>query len=216
MGKDDKQIMVVPRETLFAPSQRNLFEGFRPGHEVDYEKIILNQSIFMRRGDAEKDPNYKQPIPYMLIIHQDTKRVFSYMRSEEEHDEERLRGKWSWGIGGHVDHADAELGPSNPLRTSMFRELKEEVFIPLDANVTTKVLGYVNYESDEVSQVHFGLLYVIWVDTEKVQPMDKEIDKTTAQFRTVEELEKICGSRKHIVEAWSQIAVRPLKDYLRT
>ncbi|MBW3010883.1 NUDIX domain-containing protein [Candidatus Woesearchaeota archaeon] len=214
MSKDDQQIMVVPREILFAPSQQNLFEGFRPADDFDYERRILRDYRFIRRGDAETDPSYKQPIPYMLIIHQGTKQIFSYQRSAKEHDEERLRGKWSWGIGGHVE-AEGDW-VANPLQSNMLRELQEEVLIPEEASVKTRILGYINYESDEVSQVHFGLLYVVQVNTDQIKPKDKEIDKTTAQFRTVEELEKICGSRKHIVEAWSQIAVRPLKDYLRT
>lgn len=209
-SKDDKKIMVVERGVLFAPSQKNLFEGFRPAHEVNYEKIILDRFTAMRRGDAEKDPGYKQPIPYMLIVNTVTGKVFSYQRAEKEHDEERLRGHWSWGIGGHVDE---NFGTRNPLKNNLLRELDEEVYLPLGTSLKMRILGYINYESDEVSQVHFGLLYVVQVNRD-VKARASEINKKTARFRTVGELEKICDSKDHTVEAWSGIALRPLREYL--
>lgn len=54
----------------------------------------------MRRGDAEVDPSFKQPIGYAVIRNAQGD-VFLYQRGNkrEEFHESRLAGKWACGIG---------------------------------------------------------------------------------------------------------------------
>lgn len=207
MNKMDQSIMVVPTETLLG---QKYFEGFVASHEHDYQNIILENFKYLRRGNAEEDPSHKQPISYCLIVNPGMKKVFAYQRAvkDEHYTEQRLQGKWSWGIGGHIEELDEENG--NPIHESMLRELEEEITINGEVNI--KTLGYINYDNDDVSKVHFGILYLIETDATQVEPKDEEVAR--GEFLSLSELEEICSSPDCSVEAWSKIALQPLKEYL--
>jgi len=209
--KPKKLIMVVERKVLF-DNDNDVFEGFKPRNEVDYESRILNNFKYMERSLVEEDPTYKQPISYAIIVNRNLKQIFAYQRSSKDsnYPEKRLQGKWSWGIGGHIEKFDVKNG--NPLYASMLRELQEEVYI--DGSVNPIMLGYINDDSNDVGKVHFGVLYVVETDSRIVRPKDPEIDN--GKLRTFEELEKICCSSNYRVEEWSRISLEPLKQYLYT
>jgi len=211
MSTEDQQIIVVNRSPLFRNG--DYFHGFRKHGVVDYESRILQHFKIMRRGDAEKDPSHKQPISYTLIISQKTKQVFAYQRSsnDKEYGEKRLQGKWSWGIGGHIEPHDTP--DKNPIRKSMLRELQEEIEIS-EAITGTKVLGYINDDTNDVGQVHFGILYLVETNAELITPKDPEV--AIGRLMTLGELEKISSSPDCTVETWSQIALQPLKEYLQS
>ena len=210
MNKFDKEIVVVPREKLFS---NHYFQGFSTHGDglLDFESRILDNMVYMRRGDAETDPNFKQPIAYVLIVNPELKHVFTYQRANHEAcGEERLRGKISWGTGGHIERID---GASNPIKASLDRELGEEVIINGSTNV--KVLGYINDDSEDVGRVHFGVLYLVETDASVVLPRDPEI--RFGSLIPIELLEILvdADSPKIKVEEWSKIAFQELKHYLR-
>lgn len=64
MSKFDKTIMAVDRAYIFGECNEDYFTGFRPVGKVDYQKRILDNSRFIRRGALEEDSLFKQPIPY--------------------------------------------------------------------------------------------------------------------------------------------------------
>ncbi len=206
MDKNEKVIMAIKRDNLF---KNDDFEGFKPASEVNFYERLLKDRIKMKRGDAEKDPNYKQPIAYALIISPSGK-VFAYQRSKKDKDygEKRLQGKWSWGIGGHIDEIDMQY--NDPINASLMRELKEEVGIDCP-NVNLN--GYINYDTDSVDQVHFGLLYIVKINSEEISPKDQEIAQ--GRLHTISEVERICSSDAE-VETWSRTALDPLKSYLKS
>jgi predicted NUDIX family phosphoesterase len=207
MAKEDKQIIVVKRNVLF---DRGYFEGFSPNEQFDYESVILGNMKAMRRGDAEIDQNHKQPIGYMIIMNPSTKEVFAYQRSskDEHYGEKRLQGKWSWGVGGHIEAF--ELGKENPIRESRLRELSEE--IEIDGTIlNVKPLGYINDDSNSVGRVHFGILYLIEIDGSAKQK-DKEI--AVSEMLSVNSLDEKCSSPNIEVESWSKIALEPLKNHI--
>jgi len=59
--------MAVKREILFG---NDYFEGFRPANVVDYKSRILENFEWVKRSYAEKNPQYKQPIGYSIIVNQ--------------------------------------------------------------------------------------------------------------------------------------------------
>lgn len=170
---------------------------------------IVDNFKYMRRGLAEEDPTHKQPVGYAMVVNPSLKQIFAYQRSAKDsnYTEKRLQGKWSWGVGGHIEKFDIENG--NPLHASMLRELEEEVYI--DGSVNPRVIGYINDDSNAVGTVHFGVLYVVETDSKIVKPKDAEIDN--GRLRTIDELEKICSSSDFAVEEWSRISLEPLKQY---
>ena len=207
-AKNEKLIMVVERELLFG---EDTFQGFRPHNHVYYEARILKKFTYMKRGLAEQNPAYKQPIGYSIIVNPALKQVFAYQRSSHDakYGEKRLQGKWSWGVGGHIDKIDTEAG--NPINASMLRELDEEV--ELGGKAVPKILGYINDDSTDVGSVHFGIVNIFETGSKAVKPKDDEIDN--GGMRSIEELEKICSSPDFSVEEWSKISLEPLKQYLQ-
>jgi predicted NUDIX family phosphoesterase len=204
-----REIMVVERKILL--SGDNYFEGFRPKGKINYESIILNNFKWMERSSAEENPDFKQPIAYSLIVNPSLRKVFAYQRSldDKKYSEKRLQGKWSWGVGGHINKIDIRKG-ENPIYTSMLRELREEIKI-MGVIETPIILGYINQE-DKVGGVHFGLLSLIETNAKKIIPLDPEIKE--GGLKTISELEEICNSSEFIVEGWSRIALEEaLKGY---
>ena len=204
---EDRKIMVVDRVLLFADEY---FQGFSPADVIDYEKTILDNYHYEKRKVAENNPDLKQPIAYCLIVNPKIKKVFAYQRSQDqkEYTERRLQGKWSWGIGGHIDKIDLE--DDNPIHASLKREIAEEIIIERDFN--PKIIGYINDDETPVGQVHFGILYLIEIESEKIEPNDSEIAR--GAFMTIEELEELSFSPEITVEEWSLIALSPLRGIL--
>ena len=207
MDKNDRFVMVIKRNILFGD---DYFQGFRYANIVDYKSRILENYEWMERNSAEKNLQYKQPIGYSIIINPFSKQIFAYQRpSTEEYSEKRLWGKWSWGIGGHIEKLDI-VHSEDPINASILRELNEEVGVKVKSS-DLKLLGYVNDDTDEVGRVHFGLLYVVKVP-KVIKPKDTEIKN--GELKTIKELEEICNSFECVIEEWSKISLKPLKEYL--
>jgi len=207
MMKSEQMIMVAPREALLAS---DYFQGFRPAREVDYESRLLQNFSYRRRREMENDPSWKQPIGYALIVNRAARLVFAYQRSSRagEYHETRLMGKWSWGVGGHIEKCDQ--GDGNPIRASMLREVGEE--IGLKSFGEPEVLGYINDDSDPVGKVHFGVLYVIPTTETVVHPACPELKE--GGMHEAEELAALISRPGVIVEEWSKFSLPPLLEYL--
>lgn len=200
MDKNEQLIMVVDREKLFKDFY---FNGFCDYTQFNFEKIILSNYYFIKRGLAEKDPTKKQPIAYTIVVK--NKKIFVYQRpqSSKEHTDERLQHMFSWGIGGHIDKSDES---DNPIINSLNRELKEEIGL----EGKPKVIGYINDDTNEIGQVHFGILYML--ETKKdVKPTSEELK--TGNFMSLNEIEKLIKSGEKI-ETWSTISLSALKQIL--
>lgn len=208
MAKEDHLIMAVDKKSLFG---NDYFEGFRTPEGIDFMSRILTNFKYLRRSDVEQNPDFKQPIGYCVILNPQTKQVFVYQRSPKNlhYFEKRLQGKWSWGLGGHIEKVDDN--GKNPILTSLLRELREEV--DLDSFSPPRLLGYINDEHNEVGKVHFGILYVLETDLNDVRPKDSEI--TQGKLISVQELEEICSSTDFAIEDWSRISFPPIKNYLQ-
>lgn len=201
--KYNQLIMVVKREKLFYNDQ---FQGFSSAKDKDFKKRIIDNFEYLLRKEVETDSGYKQPISYVVLVNEKNKTVFVYQRAEKDEDstERRLHGKWSFGIGGHVDKEDEVKG--DPIEESMLREIEEEV----DANVKEiKLVGYINDESNSVGEVHFGIFYLAKTQGD-VFPKGKEIkDSKMMSITEVNDMESNCE-----VELWSKIILPILKDIL--
>ena len=203
MSRKEQKIMVIERSELFKGSY---FQGFKLHKDVDFESRILKHHHYLERNQAEVNPNFKQPIAYAVIVNPKTKKVFLYRRSPKDanYQEKRLQGKWSVGIGGHIERIDAA---GNPIEKSLLREIEEEVEIK--GRFTTKVLGYLNYDDDAVGKVHFGILYLIETDSE-IKP--KGLEMESGSFVSVKDIEEMSKSEDFILEGWSKLALEVLNE----
>lgn len=210
VDKNDRMILVIPNDILFVNNSK--FQGFKEHSNIeDYESRILEYKKFMRRGDAEIDFSHKQPIGYAVIINPVTKKVYAYKRASHDADynEKRLHGKWSIGIGGHIEK-EVDI-TDNPIHSSLLREIDEEILI--NGSQDIKVIGYINDEKDEVGKVHFGVLYVVETDSDDVFPNDTE--SVHGELMSIEDIKKLKASPDSSLEGWSQIALDVIENYLK-
>lgn len=205
--EDDNEIMVIESKLLF---QKKYFSGFISHSLINYESIILQHHEWLDRKIAESNYSYKQPIGYSVIYNPKIKKLFLYQRSQktEYYKERRLHGKYSCGIGGHIEKFD--VASSNPLNSSVIRELSEE--IKLNEAVFPNTIGYINDDSDDVGKVHFGILYIIEFDGNITIPENSEI--IGGEFVSLDEYDKICNISPNNIENWSRIILNPLKEYI--
>lgn len=192
MGED---VLVVPRERLFPDGA---FHGFSDQGVDRYLAAIAAHAYFVPRAGVEDNPGLKQVIPYVVLRHQD--RVFLVRRTRGG-SEERLREKFSVGIGGHINPED--IGDAaDPVEAGMRRELEEEVEVP--AGWRVRPVGALNDDQEAVGSVHFGLVYVADLPSAEVQV--RETGKLRGAFATLEEIHGVYAR----LETWSQFIVDAL------
>jgi len=151
-GPLEEYVLVFPQALL---EELGYFQGLCFETERYLRAIFAEGNYrFLRRREAERDPGHKQPIPYVIISHED--QIFCYYRGSSL-SEERLRGYYSLGIGGHISPADLDLfGPG--YQRALIRELREE--IEIKSPYELRLVALLNDDSNEVGRVHFGLVYV--------------------------------------------------------
>lgn len=209
MIKDDL-ILVVERDLLFKEKD---FQGYLPASNYDYFNLILENYQWQPRNEVEDNDNFQQPIGYCIIYNSEINKVFAFQRhvDDSKYSDKRLQGKWSWGVGGHIDKADALVNKDqDPITTATLRELEEEVVI--DGQIKPELIGYINDDQDDVGQVHFGIVYLIRTDAIKVEPNDDEI--MNYSFTSLDNLNRINNSQDKIVENWSKIVFSPINSLL--
>jgi predicted NUDIX family phosphoesterase len=134
------------------------------GNGVEIADLLALPQYFLPRRRAENDPSYKQLIPYQLFRRGDG--FFVYQRGKKV-GEQRLAGRLSLGIGGHINSDDAShflLSPQT-YQEALQRERCEELtgLPPCDP----LFIGLINDDSDAVSAVHLGAVHlsVLSLDT---------------------------------------------------
>ncbi len=200
----EEQILVIERKVL---ERIGMFQGL----EFDVERYLAKIFVqgvprFMPRSQMEKDPSYKQLIPYVIMNYEG--KYFSYVRGKRA-GEARLVGNRSIGIGGHINPVDNEV----PLfdtdfremyLTAVEREVAEEVSV--ETSHTDRVVALLNDESNEVGLVHLGIVHYWALDAPKVKKREQMI--TQMAFMTPPELKKV----RDTMETWSQLCLRQLAE----
>ncbi len=150
-------ILVVDRKHLFP----ELFpQGFLPLDSVDLAEVE-RRSFFAEREFMERCSHFKQIIPYIALTLGDE--VLCYQR-RAKHTEKRLGGLWTVGFGGHIEPIDRdEAGSLGVVKTTALRELEEETGLKVDGRAL-EPLGFINSDREEVSQVHFGVVFRVRLD----------------------------------------------------
>jgi len=198
-----ERVLVVPAE-LFR--RLGYFQGFSGDVDRYLGELLAEANTSYRpRSKVEKDPSFKQLIPYVIFRHMDNQRcqtVFQYTRGKGM-GEGRLHTKHSVGIGGHISAVDAgNGGDSSPYEAGMQRELEEEVRI--DTPYTANCVGIINDDQTEVGSVHLGVDYLFDCQSPNIHP--NETDIIQSGFRPVEDILADLNG----FETWSQICMRAL------
>ena len=199
----DEKVLVIER-TVF--EEVGTFNGLQFDVERYLEKIFTGGvPRFIDRSLAEKDPRYKQLIPYVIMSCNG--KYLSYVRGRRA-GEKRLVGNRSIGIGGHINPAD-----DMPLFSSNFyeaylsavkREVEEEVSV--ESKYSDKIVALLNDDNNEVGQVHLGIVHHWILDEPKVTRREQMI--TQLEFKTIEELQSV----RDTMETWSRICLNGLDE----
>ena len=192
----EENILVV-RRSLF--DQLGAFQGLC--FDVDrYLPAFLarENNFFTPRGPAETNPDLKQIIPYVLLVHGE--RVFHYVRGKKA-GEQRLVAKGSLGIGGHMNDGDEGLFALDreAYNVAVQREVAEEVFI--ETKFTNHVVALLNDDSNEVGKVHLGVVHIFRLESDAARKRESMI--TESGFLTIPELR----ARRDTLETWSQLCL---------
>jgi predicted NUDIX family phosphoesterase len=203
MDAPNENVLVVRRQ-LF--DQLGSFQGlnFEPQKYLD-AFLSRGNNFFLARPEAEKNPTYKQIIPYALIAFQNT--VLYYVRGKKA-GEQRLVAKGSIGIGGHMNERDESLFAmdAQAYRAGVEREVNEEIRI--DTPFEDRIVALLNDDTTEVGRVHLGIVHVFKLPRPNVEKREAMI--TGLSFLTKEEL----LARRETMETWSQICLDSLDSLL--
>jgi predicted NUDIX family phosphoesterase len=188
MGSDE-EILVVPR-TLLLPEP---VQGFTTEGAGQYLARVHAHGVFRRRRDVEDDPGHKQIIPYMIVRH--GPRLFLFQRSSAG-GEARLHGKYSIGVGGHINKSDVE-GAADVVGAGLKREFEEELTV--SGGWQARLAGVLNDDTNAVGRVHFGLVHVVDVGTPDIAVREPDV----LSGRLVDYSEVL--SLRDQMETWSQL-----------
>jgi predicted NUDIX family phosphoesterase len=196
MAKSEENVLVVRRTLL---DELGSFQGLQRPAEKYLEVFLKRENnFFSPRSSAENDPSLKQLIPYAVFTHQG--KILHYVRGSKS-GEQRLVAKGSIGIGGHINDGDESLFAfdESAYRAAVHREIEEE--LTLSGPYTDRVAALINDDSNEVGQVHLGVVHIVELSNDDVKPGEKAIAQLG--FLTVEELR----ARRDALETWSQIVL---------
>jgi predicted NUDIX family phosphoesterase len=203
MSLPDENILVIKR-SLF--DELGSFQGLNFEAEK-YLSVILSRgnNFFLPRAQAERDPAYKQIIPYVLVAFENS--VLHYVRGKKA-GEQRLVAKGSIGIGGHMNETDETFFALDEAayRAGVEREVNEEIRI--DTPFDDRIVALLNDDTTEVGRVHLGIVHVFKLAEPKVEKREAMI--TNLALRTRAEL----MGRRDSLETWSQICVESLDRLL--
>jgi len=191
----DEQVLVVQRKVF---EEVGAFNGLATDTQKYLDKLFApGVPRFMPRPQAEKDPSFKQLIPYVIMTCNG--KYLSYVRGKRA-GETRLVAKRSIGIGGHINPTDDMPLFGNFYDTylaAVQREVAEEVSI--ETKYKDRVVALLNDDSNEVGQVHLGIVHLWTLDEPKVNRKEQMI--TQMGFMSIPELQLVRGT----METWSQI-----------
>ena len=199
----EEQVLVFERKVL---DQLGTFHGLKFDIEQYLREIFAPGILrFMPRTKAEADPNYKQLIPYVIMAHNG--KYLNYVRGKRA-GETRLVGNRSIGIGGHINPVDEvplfDIDFRDVYCTAVEREVAEEV--TLEASHTDKIVALLNDDTNEVGQVHLGIVHYWTLDSESIEKREQMITQMT--FMTPDQLHDVRDS----LETWSSLCLEGLNE----
>jgi predicted NUDIX family phosphoesterase len=197
----DEQVLVVRRSAV---EEVGMFHGLVFDVQPYLDRLFAaGAGQFIPRPQAEKDPNYKQLIAYVLITCNG--RYLSYVRGKRA-GETRLVAKRSIGIGGHINPTD-DMSLFSPYQTylnAVQREVEEEIHV--EARYTDRIAALLNDDTNEVGAVHLGVVHIWTLDSPQVSRREQMI--TQLEFMDKDALRQVRGQ----METWSQLCLDGLDN----
>jgi predicted NUDIX family phosphoesterase len=186
----EERVLVVPRDRIMDVRG---WRGIASSGAARRLGIIAAEGRFEPRAAMERDPRFKQVIPYLVL--RDRDRLF-LMRRTRAGGDERLHDRFSIGVGGHLNPGDVDLAGG------LTREWTEELaadFVP-----EFRLLGLLNDDETEVGRVHLGVVYVAEAAGRPVHV--RETDKLEGDFAAPAAVRAVYDR----LETWSRLVLDAL------
>jgi predicted NUDIX family phosphoesterase len=181
----DEQVYVVPRAAVLDEAG---WYGLRTDGLEAFVAALERDGRHEPRDRMEADPSYKQVIPYLVL--RDGPAFFLMQRTTAGGDA-RLHGRYSIGVGGHLNPGDD--GVLGGLRREWAEELVAD-FVP-----EFRLVGLLNDDTTEVGAVHLGAVYV--ADAAGRSVAIRETDKLMGSFVAENEVAAVADR----LETWSRL-----------
>jgi predicted NUDIX family phosphoesterase len=181
----DERVFIVPRSAV---PDAAAWHGLRTDGMAAFVTALESDGRYEPRDRMEIDPSCKQVIPYLVL--RDGHRIFLMQRTTGGVDA-RLHGRFSIGVGGHLNPGDGGL------LGGLEREWREELvadFVP-----DFRPLGLLNDDTTEVGSVHLGAVYL--ADAEGRSVAIRETDKLSGAFAEPEAVAAVADR----LETWSRL-----------
>jgi predicted NUDIX family phosphoesterase len=180
-----ERVYVVPRAAVIDDAG---WYGLRTEGLDAFVTALERDGRYEPRERMEQDPDFKQVIPYLVL--RDGPRYFLMQRSTAGADA-RLHGRYSIGVGGHLNPGDGGL--LGGLRREWHEELIAD-FVP-----AFRLVALLNDDTTEVGAVHLGAVYLAEADGRRVAI--REVDKLSGAFALPEAVDAVADR----LETWSRL-----------
>ncbi len=185
----EEQVLVVKAELI----EPLVTKPYSAGNGEAVLECILKNHFFLERSKAEYDPTFRQAIPYVVARCGER---FLLLKRTKKQAEKRLHDKYSLGIGGHINPEPLN-GAAHIVEAGLRRELAEEIHFA--GRTSYNLAGVICDDSNEVSRVHLGLVFLLDTDSEEFSVNEKDL--MTARWATREEIAEV----HPYLESWSQV-----------
>jgi predicted NUDIX family phosphoesterase len=188
----DERVLVLPRAA--GPDEAGWY-GLRTDDLDAFVVAAERDGRYEPRTEMEGDPSFKQVIPYLVL--RDGPRYFLMQRTTAGVDV-RLHGRYSIGVGGHLNPGDGGL------LGGLQREWAEEVvadFVP-----AFRLVALLNDDTTPVGSVHLGAVYL--ADARGRPVTIRETDKLTGAFASAADVDAVADR----LETWSRLAFEFLES----
>lgn len=188
---EPERVLVVPRAIV---PEGAAWHGLRTAGMGTFLATLATHARFEPRDAMERDPSFKQLIPYLVL--RDGDRYF-LMRRTRAGGDARLHDRWSIGVGGHLNPGDEDL--AGGLR----REWREELVADFEPDF--RPVALLNDDTTEVGAVHLGIVYT--ADAARRPVGVRETHKLEGAFATPAEVATVLDG----LETWSRLVFEALE-----
>lgn len=181
--------------------------GFLPRLVIDAKKTEEQAQFSIAVGKV-----FPQLISYFVYFDKVTNKILTYRRKGKE---QGLLGKYSIGIGGHIDIEDAYTYDENGYQTlhdfneiitgGIQRELLEETGLVLPI-CSQDIKGVIASDYDTTCKAHIALLHI--VEIEDISRLRMGVDEFPGiEWFSIDELVAINADTERTLEPWSMFLV---------
>jgi predicted NUDIX family phosphoesterase len=191
-----EQVLVVARDAI--PGGCDWY-GLRSEGAAEAVVTLERLGRHEPRARMERDRSFKQIIPYLVL--RDGPRWFLMQRTDAGGDV-RLHGRYSIGIGGHLNPGD------DGILGGLRREWSEEIvaaFIP-----DFRLVALLNDDTTDVGAVHLGAVYL--ADASGRTVAIRETDKLAGRFVDTAAVVDVADR----LETWSRLVFEGLASMSAT